>query len=129
MHSFLRMAPQSRLYSRNGQLQLGNPEVRVYSDHKSLITIFQNSRKGSVRIERIKLRHQDIAYSIHHLKGAINPADFCSRNPVPWEKLPQNIEGEADDSERLDSDRLLYHLQNGGITSTIGPDQQLDPAI
>lgn len=97
------------------QYLIGNPAVKVHSDHKPLIAIFQNTRQGSVRIERIQLRHQDISYGVYHLKGTANPADFCSRSPVPWGKLPPNIRNEAEETERL-----LYHFQKGGITSDIG---------
>ncbi|XP_059098519.1 uncharacterized protein K02A2.6-like [Tigriopus californicus] len=94
---------------------IGNPNVVVHSDHKPLVPIFRNSRQGSIRIERIKLRHQDITYRIQHLSGVTNPADFCSRSPIPWHKLPRNIRSEADEPERL-----LYHFHVGGIVSTVG---------
>lgn len=41
---------------------VGGPTAKIFTDHKPLISIFANRRKGSVRTDRIKLRHQDISY-------------------------------------------------------------------
>lgn len=97
------------------QYLIGNPKVRVHSDHKPLVSIFRNRRQGSVRIEHIKLRHQDVDYVLHHLQGINNPADYCSRSLIPWNKLPSNIINEADEPECL-----LYHFQSGGIRASLG---------
>ena len=39
---------------------VGGPKVPVITDHKPLVSIFSNIRKGSVRSNRVKLRHHDI---------------------------------------------------------------------
>lgn len=57
------------------QYLIGNSTVKVHSDHKPLTAIFQNTRQGSVRIKRIKLRHQHITNRVYHLRGTANPAD------------------------------------------------------
>ena len=38
---------------------VGGPTVEVITDHKQLVSIFANKRKGSIRTSRIKLGHQD----------------------------------------------------------------------
>ena len=42
----------------------GGPKVTVITDHKPLESIFKNIRSGSIRTERIKLRHQDLDYKV-----------------------------------------------------------------
>ena len=37
---------------------IGGPQVNVITDHKPLVSIFQNKRLGSLYLDRIKLRHQ-----------------------------------------------------------------------
>lgn len=95
---------------------IGNPCVRVHTDHKPLVAVFKNSRHGLVCTKRIKLRHQDISFTVLHVPDELNPADFCSRNPVPWAALPSAIQQEVDESEKL-----LYSLQRGGILSDLDP--------
>jgi len=54
---------------------LGGPKVTVLTDHKPLKAIFSNTRKGSIRSDRIMLRHQDINYKVQWEKGQGNRAD------------------------------------------------------
>ena len=58
----------------------GGPPVTIITDHKPLLGIFGNTRKGSIRSDRIKLRHQDIRYELYWDKGSRNPADYMSRH-------------------------------------------------
>ena len=42
---------------------VGSPyQIMVVTDHKPLVQIFNNNRPGSIRTERIKIRHQDVRY-------------------------------------------------------------------
>ena len=38
----------------------GGPCATIFTDHKPLVSIFGSLRKGSIRTDRIQLRHQDI---------------------------------------------------------------------
>ena len=69
---------------------LGAPDaIEVITDHKPLRSIFNGPRKGSVRTERVKLRHQDIRFQVAYQKGKINQADYLSRHGTPLETLSQ----------------------------------------
>lgn len=97
---------------------IGNPEVTVHTDHKPLTSVFRDTRLGSIRTDRIKLRHQDIQYQVKHLNGSDNPADYLSRYPTPWHKLDAKIQDEADECEKL-----LYHIHTQDILPKLGPEQ------
>ena len=71
---------------RYRQYALGNPKLTILTDHKPLEAIFADSRSGSVRINRIKLRHQDITYKVTWKAGKDNAADFFSRHATPIEQ-------------------------------------------
>ena len=62
----------------------GGPCTILITDHKPLVSILKNVRKGLIRTERIKLRHQDIDYVVQWEKGDTNTADYLSRHPTPW---------------------------------------------
>ena len=48
---------------------LGSPdETTVVTDHKPLCGIFNGNRHGSIRTERIKMRHQDIRFHVEYQK-------------------------------------------------------------
>jgi len=74
---------------------VGAPEtVHVITDHKPLCPIFNGNRTGSIRTERIRLRHQDIRFKVTYQQGKRNQADFLSRHAKPLNKLPidqQNV--------------------------------------
>ena len=80
---------------------VGDPkDVTVVTDHKPLISIFRNTRRGSVRTDRIKLRHQDINYKVLYQKGASNRADFMSRHGTALEKVPREWREESRELEK-----------------------------
>ena len=79
---------------------LGGPPVILVTDHKPLVSIFADKRSGSIRSERIKLRHQDINYQVIWQKGKENPADYLSRHAIPLEDLPQKIVKETKELEK-----------------------------
>lgn len=58
-------------------------EYTVYTDHKPLVTLFNNPRAQlSARIERWIMRVQPYAMTVKYRPGADNPADYLSRHPV-----------------------------------------------
>ena len=79
---------------------VGGPSTVVVTDHKPLEAIFRNSRSGSIRTERIKLRHQDIKYEVKWRKGKENPADYTSRHSTPRDKIPKEERRESQELEK-----------------------------
>ena len=80
---------------------VGAPEVTIITDHKPLEAIFRNKRQGSIRSERIKLRHQDIRYKVIWRDGKHNPADYLSRHATPLNQTPSHIRKESGELEKL----------------------------
>ena len=78
----------------------GGPRADVFTDHKPLVSIFASSRKGSIRTERIQLRHQDIDFSVKWIKGKKNPADYLSRHAVPLNEAPKEWVQESEELEK-----------------------------
>ena len=83
---------------------VGGKDINVVTDHKPLKPIFENKRLGSIRIDRTKLRHQDIDYRVIWRQGKYNPADYLSRHPSK-----ATI---AHKSEASEDAKLLYALHN-----------------
>ena len=80
------------------QYIIGSPnEITVVTDHKPLDPIFNGKRKGSIRSEKIKLRHQDIRFHVVYEKGNLNQADFMSRHAKPFSKITNEEQEEAND--------------------------------
>ena len=95
---------------------VGAPDiVNVITDHKPLGPIFNGNRTGSIRTERIKLRHQDIRFKVSYQPGKKNQADFLSRHAKPLEKLPLE-----EQTETSDLNNLLYLLHTTPIMDHIG---------
>ena len=95
---------------------VGSPSpVEIVTDHKPLKSIFNGNRKGSVRTERVKLRHQDIQYNVSYQKGKINQADYLSRHATSLKKLPSEQQNEADDLNKI-----LYMLHTTPVMDHIG---------
>ena len=94
---------------------VGSPTaVLVITDHKPLEAIFNGKRKGSIRTDRIKLRHQDIRFTVVYQTGKINQADYLSRHAKHIEQLPLNQQREAEDLNNL-----LYMLHTTPIIDHI----------
>ena len=85
---------------RYRQYLAGGPTCSVYTDHKPLVSIFGSARKGSIRTERIMLRHQDLDYRVVWKSGKENPADFLSRHASPLESVPQEWQEESTELEK-----------------------------
>jgi hypothetical protein len=86
---------------------VGADNINVVTDHRPLKAIFENKRLGSIRIDRTKLRHQDINYHLLWRKGKLNPADYLSRHPS---KVTAKYEQEASEDAKL-----LYCLHNNAF--------------
>ena len=55
----------------------------IITDHKPLVHLFSNAQsRMPLRIERWSLRLQEFDFTISHIKGTVNPADFLSRHPL-----------------------------------------------
>ena len=95
---------------------VGSPNpVQIITDHKPLCPVFNSNRAGSIRAERIKLRHQDIRYTVNYRKGKLNLTDYISRHAKPMSQLSTEEKAEA---KELDS--LLYLLHSTPVTNAIG---------
>ena len=95
---------------------VGSPnEITIVTDHKPLLSIFNNSRRGSIRSQRIKLNHQDIPYKLIHCKGSSNQADYMTKRSKPLSKLPKNQRKEPEELNNL-----LYMLHVTPVIDHIG---------
>ena len=95
---------------------VGSPDViTIVTDHKPLLSVFNGKRLGSVRTERMKMRHQDLFYTLEFRKGEENTADYLSRHAMPWETLPKDIKKEANELVHL-----LYTLHLSPVLDAIG---------
>lgn len=92
----------------------GGPPITIHTDHKPLVSIFHNSRKGSIRTDRIKLRHQDLVYKLEWTPGKANPADYLSRHACQLIDLPPSWNEEAKELQKT-----VWRLQSGPDTNTI----------
>ena len=91
---------------------VGSPNVNtVVTDHKPLCSIFNGNREGSIRTERIRMRHQDVQYHVVYQKGKLNQIDYVSRRGKPFNKLTL---GEKKESSDLDN--LLFMLHATPVT-------------
>ena len=95
---------------------VGSPkDIIIVTDHKPLCSIFNGKKQGSIRTERIKLRHRDISFKLVYQKGKINQADFLSRHATPITTLPIREQNEAEELNNL-----LFQLHVTPITDCIG---------
>ncbi len=93
---------------------VGGPTVTIVTDHKPLLGVFGNTRNGSVRSNRIKLRHQDVRFELLWRKGSQNPADFLSRRGTPLDELPNTLRKETTEFEKT-----VWFLQYAPYTEAI----------
>ena len=98
------------------QYLIGAPGIiTVVTDHHPLLSIFNGKRAGSIRTERIKMRHQNIRFRLVYKKGSDNVADYLSRHANPWDTLPLHIQQESNDLKNL-----LYTLRLSPILDALG---------
>ena len=93
---------------------VGGPTVTIITDHKPLLGVFGNTRHGSIRSDRIKLRHQDVRFKLVWMKGSTNPADFMSRHGTPYSKLSNKRQRETTEFEKT-----VWFLQFSPYTEAI----------
>ena len=93
---------------------VGGPTVVVLTDHKPLLPIFNETRVGSIRSERIKLRNQDIPFKLIYCDGKSNISDYFSRHAVSVDTLDKDIQSEA-----AEHGTLLYALNICKYTEAI----------
>ena len=61
---------------------LGHPGFTVVTDHKPLVSIFNNPKKpGPFRVEKMRLKLQGYSFQVVYKKGYSNPTDYLSRHP------------------------------------------------
>ena len=95
---------------------VGSPMIiKVITDHKPLVPIFNRRSKGSIRTQRIKLKHQDIPYTVEYRKGKLNQSDYLTRHAKPLETLCRE---EKEEPNELNN--LLYTLHTTPVTDHIG---------
>lgn len=75
--------------------------ITVVTDHKPLCSIFNGVIKGSIRTERIKIRHQDVRFQVIYQRGTLNQSDFISRRGKPFTQIPKEQQEEMDDLNNL----------------------------
>ena len=81
---------------------VGSPnDTVIITDHSPLMNIFNGKHSGSIRTERIKLRHQDIRFRVNYQKGQYNPADYLSQHALSWDLLTKFEKKESDDLANL----------------------------
>ena len=97
---------------------VGGPLVTIVTDHKPLLGVFNSTRQGSIRSDRIKLRHQDIRFQLRWMKGSHNPADFMSRRGTPLSKLSKSLKAETTEFEKT-----VWFLQFSPYTESISLDK------
>ena len=94
---------------------VGSPFIiNVVTDHKPLVNIFNGNRNGSIRTQRIKLKHQDIPYIVQYQKGSLNQVDYLSRRARNLSTLPVEQQNEAQELNNL-----LYTLHSTPIIDHI----------
>ena len=94
---------------------VGSPSlIKVITDHKPLVPIFNERRDGSIRTKRIKLNHQDIPYIVEYRKGVLNQVDYMSRHARELSSLPIHQRKECQELNNL-----LYTLHATPIVDHI----------
>ena len=68
-----------------------------------------------MRTEKVKLRYQDVRFTVAYERGKIIQSDHLSRCAKPLQKLPQSEEEEANDLNNL-----LYMLHTNPVLNCIG---------
>lgn len=103
------------------QYIVGGPRIAVYTDHKPLVPIFNKTRIGSFRTERIMLRNQDVKYTVIYREGKSNYSDYLSRHPVPLKDAE-----ELDPEELEEHEKLLFCLTDNRYVQALSMERIRD---
>lgn len=94
---------------------VGTPrKIIVLTDHKPLCNIFNGNKRGTIRAERVKLRHQEVQFSVEYQVGSKNQSDYLSRHAKPLKLMTRAEQSEADEVNNF-----LYHMHTTPITDCI----------
>lgn len=93
----------------------GGKQNFIVTDHRPLVSIFNGNRTGSIRLDRVKLRHQDVKFTVDYQEGEKNPADYLSRNA---EMLDQKSEEERQESNEMV--KVIYMLHTTPFMEALG---------
>ena len=116
--------------SRFRNYLVGSPDVTVVvTDHKPLVSIFNGRRRGSIRTENVKFRHQDIAFKVVYQKGSSNQSDYLSRHAKPFSKTTDEEQHQANEiNNHLYSLHTTPVIDHIGL-ATISKETQQDPTL
>ena len=109
---------------------VGSPAlIKVITDHKPLIHIFNGRRHGSIRTRRIKLNHQDIPFIVEYQKGSLNQVDYMSRHARRLSSLPITERKECNDINNLlytlHTTQVMDHITLARIAKETSADRNL----
>ena len=76
-------------------------KITIVTDHKPLCSVFNGNRRASIRTERIKLRHQDIRYTVKYQRRPFNQADYLSQHAKAMHMLDASEQSESEDLNNL----------------------------
>ena len=94
---------------------LGHPGFMVVTDHKPLVSLFNNPRKpGPFRVEKIRLKLQGYSFTVIYRKGDLNPTDYMSRHPRP---LSECTKEELELSNELEA--YVHWVTHSGLPEAI----------
>ncbi len=109
---------------------VGSPAlIKVITDHKPLVHIFNGKRTGSIRTKRIKLNHQDIPYIVEYQKGSLNQVDYMSRHARSLTSLPIQQQKECNELNNLlytlHTTQIMDHITLARIAKETSSDKTL----
>ena len=109
---------------------VGSPTlIKVITDHKPLVHIFNGRHTGSIRTRRIKLNHQDIPFIVEYQKGILNQVDYMSRHARSLASLPIDQRAECNEINNLlytlHTTQIIDHITLGKIATETHKDKTL----
>ncbi|CAB3989036.1 Hypothetical predicted protein [Paramuricea clavata] len=90
-------------------------KLRELTKGRARFVCSNEHQKGSIRIDRTKLPHQDVRYEVVYQEGKLNQVDFTSRKAKPLQMMTNE---EREEAEELNN--LLYMLHTTPIMDSIG---------
>ena len=94
---------------------LGHPGFTVVTDHKPLVSIFNNPKKpGPFRVEKMRLKLQGYSFQVVYKKGDSNPTDYLSRHP---QKLSECTKEDLEMSNELEA--YVHWVTSSGLPNAV----------